>query len=127
MSSHALLALVRWLYERNVAQYPSAPRASCWPTRDIVVSAIGQNRKYFPGGVSPLSSLRDVLQGNYWLEVGPCPHAQVWHRCEHWQLTEAGLAALELMNREKCGRGVTKGRCMHRRLAGDFELREVAA
>jgi hypothetical protein len=92
----------------------------------MVISALAQNRKYFPRGAAPLASMREWLQAKNWLEIGPCAGAQAWHRCVHWQLTEGGLAALERMDREKCGRGVAKGRCTHRRLLGEFEYREVA-
>lgn len=125
MTKHALMALIHWLYERIAAEHPSAPRASCWPTHDVLTSAIQQNRKYFPRGAVSLAAQRVSLVGSGMIEVGPCPGAQPWHRCEHWALTEAGLAQLERMDREKCGRGVTKGRCVHRQLAG-FEYREVA-
>ena len=107
MNGHTLLALIRFLHAELRRAHPDAPAAACWPTTPILNDNINFNRAFFPSGTLSLSKYRQALLGKGFIAIAPCVS---WHECAHWQLTAAGLAALERMDREGCAGGCGKHR-----------------
>ncbi len=105
------MALIRFLHAEIRRRHPNAPAEACWPTTSTLNENIHFNRAFFPGANTSLTAHRRAMQRKGFLQIGPCVD---WHQCEHWRLTEAGLAELERMDREGCAGGCGK----HRKLTG---------
>jgi hypothetical protein len=101
MTMHEALVFLDWLHGEIKLQGKFSEKGS-WPTRELIAVNLRANKECYPRDRRVDDSFyrqMSIARKRRWAVQGPCSRSC---HANHLWLTTAGLAVLEMMNREGC-------------------------